>query len=70
MMGLRGESMNPMTFGNMTHPRQGLTYCKDMRKYAHNTTYLSLVVKIYCLVLMGLIGPSSPPPPPHGGPII
>ena len=20
MMGLRGESMNPMTFGNMTHP--------------------------------------------------
>ena len=21
MMGLRGESMNPMTFGNMIHPR-------------------------------------------------
>ena len=30
MMGLRGESMNPMTFGNMIHPklsiRKGVQY--------------------------------------------
>ena len=25
MMGLRGESMNPMTFGNMTHPNHTCT---------------------------------------------
>ena len=26
MMGLRGESMNPMTFGNMTHPKAYVPY--------------------------------------------
>ena len=26
MMGLRGESMNPMTFGNMTHPNVTANY--------------------------------------------
>ena len=25
MMGLRGESMDPMTFGNMTHPKESST---------------------------------------------
>ena len=29
MMGLRGESMNPMTFGNMTHPRPDVVVGKN-----------------------------------------
>ena len=31
MMGLRGESMNPMTFGNMTHPNDihCILYCSE-----------------------------------------
>ena len=31
MMGLRGESMNPMTFGNMTHPNKAnMPYVKPL----------------------------------------
>ena len=31
MMGLRGESMNPMTIGNMTHPKGTLGWLGQHR---------------------------------------
>ena len=37
MMGLRGESMNPMTFGNMIHPKKLV----DIIKFCNNKFFKS-----------------------------
>ena len=40
MRGLRGESMNPMTFGNMTHPNDALR--REIEYVCCLPTYISI----------------------------
>ena len=59
MMGLRGESMNPMTFGNMIHPTLGGGLYEVWEVYGDLMGVIGVVFMRFgkCMGTLGVIGP-------------